>query len=87
MQYARYQIVIIANTFFKKKNKRKWAWESSTIAKFVNEIDLKVKNKMRILNQVNVLQKFWIVRDPGMLSLRVVFHFKFERRKSTRNTQ
>lgn len=66
------------NTFFRKKEHRKWTWASPRgVTK--NEIDFIISDKKQIIKDVNVLNKLSVGRDHRAVRAKVIINMRKER--------
>ena len=70
----------IANTFFQKREGRKWTWKSPD-GKTKNEIDFIMTDKIDNIKDVTVINKVDIGSDHRMVACRTKFNFRLERNK------
>ena len=70
----------IANTFFQKRQGRKWTWKSPN-GTTKNEIDFIITDKIDNIKDVTVTNKIDIGSDHRMVACRTKFNFKSERNK------
>lgn len=68
------------NSFFKKKQSRKWTWRSPD-GNTKNEIDFIITDKKEIVHDVTALNKCSVGSDHRLVRARVVLNLKRERRK------
>ncbi|XP_069985524.1 craniofacial development protein 2-like [Penaeus vannamei] len=71
----------IANTFFKKRDGRRWTWESPD-RKTQNEIDFIVTDKLNIIKDISTMNKIDVGSDHRFLKATVELDAKLERKKS-----
>lgn len=86
INYALENNLYIMNTFYKRKHKRKWTWESPN-GQIRNEIDFITTNKPKLFLNVEVLNKFDYFTDHRLL--RGQLHLKEPKnsRKHIQNTK
>lgn len=73
----------LMNTYFKKKECRRWTWISPN-GLVKNEIDYFISNKKSIFQDVTVLNKFSTGSDHRMLRSKIRFNLQKERYKLTK---
>ena len=71
--------MFIANTWYKKKPKRRWTWISPNAEK-KNEIDYILTNRLRILQDVTVVPSFNTGSDHRLVKAKLIFEKRRERR-------
>ena len=67
----------IMNTFFKKKEKKRWTWRSPNYEIF-NEIDYVLADKQNIVNNVEVLNHVNVDSDHRMVRSKIRINMKLE---------
>jgi exonuclease III len=82
VQFATSKNLRIANTFYKKRKKKKWTWRSPN-GTTKNEIDYILANK-NIIQDVDVIQRVNIGSDHRMVRSKVKMKTKLERQKMIR---
>jgi len=70
----------IANSFFQKREGRKWTWKSPD-RKTKNEIDFIMTDRIDTIKDVTVINKVDIGSDHRMVACRTKFNFRQERNK------
>lgn len=73
------------NSFFQKKPKRRWTWESPD-GRTKNEIDLIITDKRHIVRDVTVLNRMTTGSDHRMVRAKIVINTGKERYKMIRKT-
>lgn len=84
LQYAREQHLSIMNTYFKKKQQRRWTWVSPD-NKTKNEIDYILCNKPKQITNVEVLNKLSFPSDHRLLRSSFLLEAPKKSRKAYRS--
>ena len=78
LEFASQQKLVVANTFFKKKESRYWTWESPN-GKTRNQIDFILSSQRGILRNCEVITKVDIGSDHRMVRAKIVLNKKLAR--------
>ena len=74
----------IANTFSKKRDGRRWTWESPD-GRTKNEIDFIITEKLNIIKNISTMNKIDVGSDHRFLRARIELDTKLERKKMIRS--
>lgn len=80
MNFATTNNFKITNTFYKKKQNRRWTWRSPDFETF-NEIDYVLVDKSNIVKNTEVLNRVGIDSDHRMVRCKIQIDTKLERQK------
>lgn len=83
VEFAEKNRMFISNTFFKKRGGRKWTWKHPNGSK--SEIDFILTNRIQIIQDTTVLNRFKFYSDHRLVRSRINFNTKFERFKLVRS--
>ena len=72
-QFAMADDMYVSNTYFKKKNSRKWTWRSPN-GSVKNEIDYMLTNKKSIMLNTDVTQRISIGSDHRLVGSTIKLH-------------
>ncbi|XP_072041043.1 craniofacial development protein 2-like [Amphiura filiformis] len=86
LEYATQQNLVIANTFFKKKENRYWTWESPG-GKIRNQIDFVLSSQRGILQNCEVITNVDIGSDHRMIRAKILLNKKLARLKFIKNSK
>ncbi|XP_072033057.1 craniofacial development protein 2-like [Amphiura filiformis] len=86
LEYATQQNLVIANTFFKKKENRYWTWESPG-GKIRNQIDFVLSSQRGILQNCEVITNVDIGSDHRMIRAKILLNKKLARLKFIKNAK
>lgn len=84
IEFAELHRLRITNTFFKKKEHRKWTWKSPNW-EHKNEIDYILCDKNQMVKDTTVLSKFDIGSDHRMVRTTIKFNLTQDRKKKVYN--
>ncbi|XP_041481845.1 uncharacterized protein LOC121429016 [Lytechinus variegatus] len=83
LEFASCRGLKVMNSFFKKKEHRKWTWQSPN-GTTRNEIDFILTNRPDIITDVSVLNRFNTGSDHRLVRAKMHVNFKLERSKLIR---
>ncbi|XP_041472578.1 uncharacterized protein LOC121421843 [Lytechinus variegatus] len=83
LEFASSRGLKVMNSFFKKKEYRKWTWQSPN-GTTRNEIDFILTNRPDIITDVSVLNRFNTGSDHRLVRAKMHVNFKLERSKLIR---
>ncbi|XP_030759597.1 craniofacial development protein 2-like [Sitophilus oryzae] len=78
IDFAHHNKLYIMNTFFKKRNSKKWTWTSPD-SKTKNVIDFIISNRKDVIKDVSVLNRFSIGSDHRIVRAEIKINIKKER--------
>lgn len=75
----------LMNTFFQKKEKRKWTWRSPD-GQTKNEIDFIISRHKHIIQDVDVVNQFNTGSDHRLVRCKILINIKMERKRKMKQT-